>query len=284
METTAAVHSTNATPAPARGVRSRRRWFEFQQPLRTPTRLALAAVALGLLLGAWQFFPRSSQMETLLPPPSRVVETLVELFTEKSFLADIGQSLRRVFVSFGLAVTVALPLGLLMGAFPTVEGFVNPIVSPFRYLPAPSFIPLLLAWFGTGDEQKIALLFIGVVWFLVSLLMDDTKRVPIDLIEVARTLGAGRVRVLLTIVLPCALPAFVDTIRQMLAVSWTYLVIAEIVAATDGIGAVMMRARRLVRMDIIMAGILTIGALGFLCDGLLRSIRWWAFPYLRLTR
>lgn len=268
----------------ARPQRRRGRWFEFQAPLSTPAKIALAILAWALFLGIWQVAPRSPQMAALVPPPTKVAETLVELFTEKKFLADIAQSLQRVGISFALAVAVALPLGLLMGAFPAVEGFFNPIVSPFRYLPAPSFIPLLLAWLGTGDEQKIALLFIGVVWFLISLLMDDAKRVPLALIEASRTLGADRRQALFSVILPAALPYFLDTIRQMLAVSWTYLVIAEIVAATDGIGAVMMRAKRLVRMDTIIACILTIGALGFLSDLLLRGLRWWAFPYLRNTR
>lgn len=256
-------------------------WFEFQATLPRWTRVTLAIAAWGVFLGVWQFAPRSPELVALLPTPLTVVETLYNLFAEKDFAADVWQSLQRTMLSFSLAVAVALPIGLLMGAFPAVEAFFNPIVSPFRYLPAPSFIPLLLAWFGTGNEQKIALLFIGVVWFLISLLMDDTKRVPIDFIDTSRTLGAKHWQVVLRVILPCALPFFIDTMRQMLAVSWTYLVIAEIVAATDGIGAVMMRARRLVRMDIIMAGILTIGMLGFLSDAAIRGIRWWAFPYLR---
>lgn len=256
-------------------------WFEFHATLPRWARVMLALAAWALFLGVWQFAPRSPELEALLPTPLTVVETLYNLFAEKDFAADVWQSLQRTMLSFALAVAVALPIGLLMGAFPAVEAFFNPIVSPFRYLPAPSFIPLLLAWFGTGNEQKIALLFIGVVWFLISLLMDDTKRVPIDFIDTSRTLGAKHWQVVLRVILPCALPFFIDTMRQMLAVSWTYLVIAEIVAATDGIGAVMMRARRLVRMDIIMAGILTIGMLGFLSDAAIRGIRWWAFPYLR---
>jgi len=258
------------------------RWFEFKVPLSTRAKVALAIIAWVLLLGIWQAIPTlHPQFATLCPPPTRVVETLTELFVEKDYLHDVWQSLARVSKSFGLAIAVALPLGILMGAFPAVEGFLNPIVSPFRYLPAPSFIPLLLAWLGTGDEQKIALLFIGVIWFLISLYMDDAKRVPIELIETARTLGASRRIVLLRVIVPSALPALLDTTRQMLAVSWTYLVIAEIVAATDGIGAVMMRAKRFVRMDIILAAILTIGILGFLSDMLLRGLRWSAFPYLR---
>ncbi len=269
--------SSHALPSP-----TRRRWFEFQTPVSRRARVILGLLAWLLVLAAWQTIPTlNPKLATLFPPPTRVAATLVELFAEKNYLADVLQSLARVAQSFTLAIAIALPLGVLMGSFPRVEAFFNPIVSPFRYLPAPSFIPLLLAWLGTGDNQKIALLVIGVVWFLISLYMDDAKRVPRELIEASSTLGASRPRILLHVIVPCALPALLDTTRQMLAVSWTYLVIAEIVASTDGIGSVMMRARRLVRMDIIMAGILTIGLLGLLSDTALRTLRWAAFPHLR---
>lgn len=261
--------------------RRRLGWFDFLEPLSRRARVGFAIAAWALLLGVWEFAPRPEGLETLVPPPSRVVETLGQLFAEKDYANDVLASLRRIGISFLIACAIALPLGLLMGAFPAVEAFLNPLVSPFRYLPAPSFLPLLLVWLGTGEEQKIALLIIGVVWFLVSLVMDDTKRVPLEYLECARTLGANRWHGLSCVLLPCALPFFLDTMRQMLAVSWTYLVIAEIVASTDGIGAVMMRARRLVRMDIVMAGILTIGLLGFASDLLLRAVRRAAFPYLR---
>ncbi|MDX2081958.1 MAG: ABC transporter permease [Terrimicrobiaceae bacterium] len=258
--------------------------FEFQASLPLSVKVPLAVAAWILLLAIWQFAPRPESMVALLPTPVQVGETLATLVTEKDFTSDVAASLQRILISFGIAAAIALPLGILMGAFPVVEAFFNPLVSPLRYLPAPSFIPLLLALLGTGDEQKIALLVIGVVWFLISLIMDDTKRVSKDLIEASRTLGATRPQVIFAVILPAALPFFVDTMRQMLAVSWTYLVIAEIVAATDGIGAVMMRARRLVRMDIILACILTIGALGLISDTVIRSLRWAAFPYLRGTR
>lgn len=257
-------------------------WFVFQANLPMGAKIGLAVAAWFLLLGAWQYIPtQNPDIKMLLPTPTGVIEALWELFTEKEFIGDIGQSLTRIGISFGIAVATALPIALLMGAFPAVEGFFNPIVSPFRYLPAPSFIPFLLAWLGTGDTQKIALLYLGVIWFLISLLADDTKRVPIDLISCAQTLGATRGKVLMNVILPSALPYFLDTIRQMLAVSWTYLVIAEIVAATDGIGAVMMRAKRFVKMDDILACILIIGILGFASDIILRGLRWLAFPYLR---
>jgi NitT/TauT family transport system permease protein len=256
-------------------------WFDYQSPLAFAAKVTLMLAGLTMFLLAWQFAPRTENFTNLLPTATQVFSTTVGLFSEKDFALDVLASLQRIGISFLIAAAIALPLGIAMGAFPAVEGLLNPLVSPLRYLPAPSFIPLLLALLGTGNEQKIALLVIGVVWFLISLLMDDTKRVPKDLVEVSRTLGAGRLQAIHSVIIPAALPFFLDTMRQMLAVSWTYLVIAEIVASTDGIGAVMMRARRVVRMDVILSCILMIGVLGFISDAFIRFLRWLAFPHLR---
>jgi NitT/TauT family transport system permease protein len=259
-------------------------WFEFQASLNKSSKFLLICITWITLLLVWQYYPRPEGFERLLPTASQVAETIKTLFVEKDFAQDILASLKRIGISFAIAVGIALPIGIAMGTFPAIEGLLNPIVSPFRYLPAPSFIPFLLALLGTGDNQKIALLVIGVVWFLISLLMEDAKRVPKELVEASRTLGASRFRAIRSVIIPSALPQFVDTMRQMLAVSWTYLVIAEIVASTDGIGAVMMRAKRLVAMDTILACILMIGLLGFFSDSLIRAFRWLAFPYLRTSR
>jgi NitT/TauT family transport system permease protein len=260
---------------------TRRSLFEFRSKIGWSGRLGLALGAWLVFLGAWQVFSVSGLANPVLfPSPVRVLDAWITLFTEHDFAADVIQSLRRIFLSFGIALTIALPLGILMGAFTPVEGFLNALVSPFRYLPAPSFVPLLLMWLGTGDSQKIALLVIGVVFFLITLFMDNTKSVAVELVECSRTLGAGKLTVLKRVLLPAALPLYVDTARQMLAVSWTYLVIAEIVAATDGIGAMMMRAKRFVQVDSIMAGILTIGILGLISDLLIRALHKRAFRYL----
>jgi len=261
----------------ARPDRARRSWFEFRRVLRPQARFGLGLAAWLAFVAGWQVLASSGLADpTLLPGPLKVFEAWKELFFERGFGADVLQSVRRIFLSFGLA----LPLGMLMGAFTPVECFLNALVSPFRYLPAPSFVPLLLMWLGTGDGQKIALLVIGVVFFLTTLFMDNTRAVSAELVECSRTLGAGRAKVIWRVLLPAALPNYLDTARQMLAVSWTYLVIAEIVAATDGIGAMMMRAKRFVQVDDIMAGILTIGLLGLLTDALLRLLHRFCFRYL----
>jgi NitT/TauT family transport system permease protein len=255
--------------------------FEFGRVIRLEAQIGLGLMAwMGFLLG-WHLLAHSGfAASNLLPSPARVFQAWLTLFSERDFAADVGQSVKRVILSFGMAVAIALPLGMLMGAFSPVGSFFNAIVSPFRYLPAPSFVPLLLMWLGTGDSQKIALLVLGVVFFLITLFMDNTRAVSAELVECARTLGASRAKVLWNVLMPAALPRYVDTARQMLAVSWTYLVIAEIVAASNGIGAMMMRAKRFVQVDDIMAGILTIGILGLIADGLFRLIHRNCFRYL----
>ncbi len=256
--------------------------FDFKQPVAPGLKVILGVAAWVTFITIWHLAAAGKGTPSpLFPGPLQVLEALRELFFERGFISDVWSSLRRIGISFGIAVAIALPIGVLMGAFPLVAAFFNPLVSAFRYLPAPAFIPLLLMWLGTGDEQKIALLVIGVVWFLITLISDVVRQVPTDFIETSKTLGAPRRVILWTVILPASMPGIIDTCRQMLAVSWTYLVIAEIVAATDGIGAMMMRARRFVHVDDIMAGIVVIGALGLLCDLAFRGLHWLMFPYLR---
>lgn len=268
-------------PAPLPALAVRQRWFEFKQPVSTRSKIMLGVCPWALLLLGWHLAATGGVANPLFPSPANVADALWELFSERGFHNDVLASLQRILLSFALAVLIAVPTGVLMGAFPAAEAFLSPLVSAFRYLPAPAFIPLLLMWLGTGDTQKIALLILGVIWFLITLVCDTVKQTPVDFIETSRTLGGSRRTILWTVVVPSSLPGIIDTCRQMLAVSWTYLVIAEIVAATDGIGAMMMRARRFVHVDDIMAGILVIGILGLLCDLAFRGLHWLIFPYLR---
>lgn len=271
---------SSAQPRSVRGT-SRPRWFEFKKPISRVSALTLGIVIWVLFFGLWELASGLGWANPLLlPPPHKVLESLYTLITERGFIVDIGVSVARILVSFFFACIIAIPLGVLMGSFRRVEAFVNPLVSAWRYLPAPSFIPLLLMWFGTGEGQKIALLFIGVLWFLITIIMDHVKNVRTELIETSVTLGGSRRQVLWTVIVPASLPDIVVAMRQMLAVSWTYLVIAEIVAASSGIGAMMMRAKRFLHVDEIMAGIVCIGVLGLLFDFVFRLLHRMMFPYL----
>jgi len=222
--------------------------------------------------------------QKFVPSATEVTGKVFQLFLEKNYFADVMKSVYRIYLSFFVACMVAIPLGVLMGSFIKMKALINPTVGGLRYLPAASFVPLLLVYFGPTDFAKMALLFLGCVFFLVALILDNIEAVPRALIEAAQTMGAGRLHIIFKVTFRAAAPQILDSMRNMIAVSWTYLVIAEIVAATDGIGAVMMRGARFLHVDVIMAGILTIGVLGVLTDIAFRVAAHFLFPHTHTRR
>jgi NitT/TauT family transport system permease protein len=261
--------------------KANRRWLEIRKPISRSAGIGLGIAVWVLFFALWEIALAAGWVvELLMPSPHRVLGKLADLMGSPAFLMDIAASMLRILVSFSIACAVAVPLGIAMGTFRVLEAFFNPFMAAWRYLPAPSFIPILLMWFGTGEGPKLALLFIGVVFFLVTLVMDYTKQVRPEFIETSMTLGGTRSQVLWTVIVPAVLPNVVVAMRQMMAVSWTYLVIAEIVASTNGIGAMMMRARRFLHTDEIIAGIVVIGVLGLLCDMAFRWAHRLFFPYI----
>lgn len=224
-----------------------------------------------------QITPAAKQQ--FLPSPGTVIVTLYELLAEKGFIGDIGKSIFRIYVSYFLACLIAVPIGILMGCFARLRALIGPTIAGWRYLPAVAFVPLLLIWFGAGDNSKMALLFLGCFWFVIVVILDNVLAVPDELIESSLTMGSGRWRVMYDVVWKYSAPTIMDSLRSLAAIGFTYLVVAEIVAATDGIGAVMMRAGRFFHVDVIMAGILTIGVLGILTDVAFRFASRFMFPY-----
>lgn len=261
------------------------RFLEVRLPIGRRQRILSALGIWVLFFAVWLVASTTGMVnELLVPSPQKVFTATYELFAERNFASDVMVSITRVLLAFAMACAVAVPLGVMMGTFPSIEAIFSPFVSAWRYLPAPSFIPILLMWFGTGEAPKLALLFIGVIFFLITLIMDHTKNVRKELIETALTLGANRYVVVLKVVFPAALPDIVVAMRQMLAMAWTYLVIAEIVASTTGIGAMMMRARRFLKTDEILSGIIVIGAMGLLFDLMFAALHRGLFPYLKEKR
>lgn len=264
----------------------RERFLEVRGSVNQYQSLTLGLVGVIAFFGVWEFFhyitPETQQK--FLPSVEQVVGEIYVLIRDKGYLSDIGKSVYRIYVSFLAACLLAVPLGVLMGSFVKLRALINPTVGGLRYLPAASFVPLLLVYFGPTDFAKMALLFLGCVFFLIALILDNVLSVPKEFIESAQTMGASRRHIVLRVTFPAAAPQILDSMRNMIAVSWTYLVIAEIVAATDGIGAVMMRAARFLHVDIIMGGILTIGVLGVLTDISFRLASRVLFPHMYARR
>ncbi|HEX8089996.1 MAG TPA: ABC transporter permease [Blastocatellia bacterium] len=243
--------------------------------------IAIAAIPFFLVLLFWHLSSADSGPRSIfLPSPGAVIRAFGELFSSQAFIVDIGASVYRVTAGFMLAAIVAVPLGLLAGSVKFIDRLVQPINDFTRYLPVPAFIPLLILWVGIGDAQKILVIFIGTVFQVIPLVADTAANVPSNLIDLGYTSGASRRQILTKVVLPWCAPTIYDHLRVALGWAWGYLVIAELVAATSGIGHVIIQAQRFIQTPRVMAGILTIGLIGLFFDLCFKLPKRKIFPWL----
>ena len=241
----------------------------------------LAALGLAVPLACWTLLTAlGSVNRVFLPGPYDVVHRVVTWFRNDELLADVGISCFRVTVGWALAALLALPLGLFIGTFRAVQAALEPLMDFVRYLPAVAFIPLVMLWVGIDEGAKIAIIFIGTFFQMVLMVAEDVRRVPLAQLEVAQTLGATRSEVINEVIIPSAKPALLDTLRITMGWAWTYLVVAELVAANSGLGYAIIKAQRFLQTDKIFAGIILIGAIGLAIDQGFRLMHRLAFGYL----
>lgn len=238
----------------------------------------VASLSLILL---WEAVSRSAMVsERFLPAPSSVLQAFWTMIFERDLLYHTGVSTARVWAAFLIAAAMAVPIGILMGSSRIIGAALEPIVDFIRYLPVPALVPLAIIWFGVGEGTKIFLLWLGTFFQLVLLVADDVRRVPREYHETAMTLGGSKLRRLWDVSLPAMLPTLVDNMRITLGWCWTYLIIAEIVAANSGIGFVIWQARRFFQTPEVMAGVITIGIVGLATDQIIRYLHQRHFVYL----
>jgi NitT/TauT family transport system permease protein len=243
--------------------------------------LTLALVTCTGVVALWEVAVRTGWLnETYCPSPSTIAVTLWRMTTEEHFLTDVAISNARVWGAFLLSAVMAIPLGILMSSYRSLGAALEPIVDFIRYLPVPALVPLSIIWFGVGEETKLFLLWLGTFFQLILLVIDDMNRVPQEYIEVAATVGAQPPQILRDVALRAMLPSLLNNLRITLGWCWTYLILAEIVAADDGIGFVIWSARRFMRTPEVMAGVVAIGLIGLVTDQLLRLLHRRAFRYL----
>jgi len=204
--------------------------------------------------------------KTFLADPIAMVRSGWVLLTEQGFAKDIGFTIWRVLGGFVIAALLAVPLGVAMGAYKPVEAFFEPFVSFARYLPASAFIPLLILWAGIGEAQKLSLIFIGSFFQLVLMIALQVGGTRRDLVEAAYTLGASDIGIVKRVLIPAAAPQIAETLRLVLGWAWTYVIVAELIGASDGIGHMITDSQALLATDQIIFGIITIGVIGLISD------------------
>ena len=255
--------------------------FIYRGTSTTRVDVVLAVFAFVGFIGLWYFAAKLEIVsQRFLPLPWEVVTALYVMLAEQNFMEDIWISIARVWSAFLLSAVMAIPVGIWMSSYRIVGTLTEPIVDFIRYLPVPALVPLLIIWFGIGEASKIAVLWMGTFFQLVLLISDDAKRVPREFIETGFTLGAKPRQITWDIVNRSMLPSTVDNLRITLGWCWTYIIIAEIVAANTGIGHAIWSARRFVKTPEVRAGILVVGIIGLLTDQAIRLAHRRVFRYL----
>ena len=247
----------------------------------------LAGIAAPIiLLGAWfaiTFGETPLVQPDFLPSPVGTLKGLLELYFDYGLLAAIWASTLRILIAFGLSAAVALPLGILMGAFTPIQAAFDPVFAPLRYMPITAFIPLLILWFGIFESQKIAFLFLGTFVFLLPVVVTAIKAVPEELVQTALTLGATRWQILRTVLIPHALPEIFDAFRVMNAIAWTYVILAEVINARVGLGYMLELARTHHKPAWMFAGLLVIAVIGLGTDWVIRNLSRLLFRWREAT-
>jgi NitT/TauT family transport system permease protein len=237
-----------------------------------------AAAALGIaffvvFVAAWAAATLGGWVNrTFLADPLTMVQAGWQLLVVHGFYRDIGVTIWRVFGGFALAAVLGVPLGIAMGAYKAIEAFFEPFVSFARYLPASAFIPLLILWAGIGETQKLLVIFIGSFFQLVlmiAVIVGSTRR---DLVEAAYTLGAGAGGVVRRVLVPSSAPDIAESLRLVLGWAWTYVIVAELIGASSGIGHMITDSQALLDTGQIIFGIVVIGIIGLISDYLFKLL------------
>ncbi|WP_375122773.1 ABC transporter permease [Variovorax sp. WS11] len=245
----------------------RRRGMAPLEPVSPRARWMLGLGFFVLFFAVWAAFTLGGFVPpTFLASPVTMVKEGYGLFTEFNFIHDIGMTVWRVVGGFVLAAIVAVPLGIAMGAYKPVEAFFEPFVSFCRYLPASAFIPLLILWAGIGEAQKLLVIFIGSVFqitLMVAVTVGGARR---DLVEAAYTLGANSRGIVARVLIPGAAPGIAETLRLVLGWAWTYVIVAELIGSSSGIGHMITDSQALLNTGQIIFGIIVIGVIGLVSD------------------
>ena len=229
-------------------------------------------VVAAVLVALWWLVVRLTH-SAIFPSPQRVIQGTWELARDGSLWEHIGASLMRVGAGFGIAVAFAIPLGLWMGRVHGAFITLNPIFQILRPISPIAWIPLAILWFGVGNASPIYLIFIASVFPMIVQTTVGVHTIEKRYLRAADNFDVSRRKFFLQVVLPATLPQIITGMRIGLGVAWLVVVAAEMIALSSGLGYMIMDARNAGnRYDLVVAGMIIIGLIGLLLDGIMRTL------------
>ena len=271
VEPTGATRGTRHTPL-----------LRIRGDLDLRWRIGLGVTGVAVILGMWHVAAASIvQKESILPTPAATWSAVLDLQADGTLGEAVWVSTLRILVGYAISVAIGIVIGLLIGSYRSVEAFFEPQIGFLRYIPASALTPLFLLWFGIGESPKIWLIVLGSVFFNIVMMADVARDVPRELLNAAYTLGAGRWTVLRRVILRHSIPGIIDVARVNLAAAWLMLVVAELLAADQGLAFQVVRAQRFRAVDSMFALLIVFGVIGLVSDLALRGLRNVAAPWSR---
>jgi len=245
-------------------------------PTRPAVRTRVAAAPGGVWLGAvvpvlvlllWELASRAGWVApNLLPPPSEVLNTLVGFLQQGSLLSHVAASTARVFAGFAIGAVLALGVGALVGLSHRAERLLDPSFQALRAIPSLAWVPLLLLWLGIDEAPKLVLIAIGAFFPVYMGVASGFRDVDRKLVEVAQMAGLSSLALVRRVLVPAAMPSVMTGLRNGLSLAWMFMVAAELIAATRGLGYLLTDGRETGRADIVLAAIVLLAVLGKVSD------------------
>jgi len=245
------------------------------------TRIALGVFGIVALVGCWWLAADVLVQKEFLPNPVDTIHGFESYWNSGDFWSDVWASSLRILKGYSISLVVGVVVGVLIGSFRSVEAFCESPIGFLRYIPATALVPVFLAWLGIDESPKVALVIAGTVFFNIVMIADVARLVPREMILTSYTLGASRTRVMGRVVLPHCLPGMIDVARVNLAAAWPMLVVAELLAATDGLGYRLTVLKRGQAWDQIFAVLFVFAVIGITSDLFLRWFRNRVAPWAR---
>ncbi|MEC9435101.1 MAG: ABC transporter permease [Pseudomonadota bacterium] len=264
------------------------RWINRRPGRLAAVALSAAPFALALIAYAVASDLRRAEnaADKLLPAPAQIVQTAIALATEPDrrsgdilLWLDTAASLARLAEGAAISAAMGLVFGLLIGLLPAVRAGAAPFVSVVSLIPPLAILPILFIVFGLGEVSKVALIVIGIAPVLIRDIAQRTAEIPEEMLVKAQTLGASTWTILTRVALPQVLPRLIGALRLALGPAWLFLIAAEAIASTEGLGYRIFLVRRYFAMDVIIPYVVWITLLAFLMDLGLRTLHRRAFPW-----
>ena len=236
-------------------------------------RAVLILVPWAAIVLAWYAIAYSGLINpALVPTPHAVASRFWELLTTAGLPLDMWMSTQRVFLGVSSGIVLAVPVGFVLGWYREIRSFIDPLINFFRALPPIALIPLVVVYFGIGEAAKVAILFYASFFAGVIVMYEGIAQISPIYVRVAKTLGATDREIFLKVIIPLTVPHMLTALRVALGVAWATLVASELIAAQQGLGAVIQNAASFFQLDIIYVGIICIGFIALAMDLALRAV------------